>query len=312
VLCGSLNNALAVFSCASEIPGVNGILSDFGGAVKESSTYDIAILGVPYDGKSSYLRGPSQGPQAIRAASTVEAINAWTELGINLEDAVTIVDLGDVDVGGNFSDISLRVEEKVSEILKRDGLPIVLGGDHSISLPVVRGMAKKYSALDILHFDAHPDLYEELYGDRFSHACPFARILDEGLAENLVQVGIRASTGDHRQKAAVFGVRTIAMKDWQDDLKLAFSNPLYISFDVDVLDPAFAPGVSHHEPGGLSTRQVINLLHALEADIVGMDLVEVNPTRDVLGITAAAAVKIVMEAAAKMTLKIQTKQKEEK
>ncbi len=287
-------------------------MSDFGGAVKETNTYDIAVLGVPYDGKSSYLWGASKGPQAIRAASTGEAINAWTELGINLEDAVTIVDLGDVDVAGNFSDISVRIEEKVREILERNGLPIVLGGDHSISLPVVRAMAKKYSTLDILHFDAHPDLYEELYGDRFSHACPFARILDEGLAENLVQVGIRASTEAHRQKAAAFGVRTIPMKDWQDDLTLAFSNPLYISFDVDVLDPAFAPGVSHHEPGGLSTRQVINSLHALEADIVGMDVVEVNPAQDISGITAAAAVKIIMEAAAKMTLTIQAKQKETK
>jgi arginase len=287
-------------------------MSDFGGAVKETHTYDIAILGVPYDGKSSYLKGPSQGPQAIRAAATGEAINAWTELGIDLEDAVTIVDLGDVDVSGNFTDISLRVEGKVSEILERDGVPIVLGGDHSISLPVVRAMANKFSALDILHFDAHPDLYEELYGDRFSHACPFARILEEGLTANLVQVGIRAGTGSHRQKAADFGVRMIAMKDWRDDLKLSFSNHLYISFDVDVLDPAFAPGVSHHEPGGLSTRQVINLLHALEADIVGMDVVEVNPTRDVSGITAAAAAKIIMEAAAKMTQKIQAKHKEEK
>jgi arginase len=287
-------------------------MSDFGGAVKENNAFDIAILGVPYDGKSSYLKGPSKGPQAIRAASTGEAINAWTELGINLADAVTIVDLGDVDVAGNFSEISARIEEGVWEILEKNGRPIVLGGDHSISLPTVRAMAKRYSTLDILHFDAHPDLYEDLYGDRFSHACPFARILDEGLVENLVQVGIRASTGDHRQKAATFGVRTITMKDWQDDLTLAFSNPLYISFDADVLDPAFAPGVSHHEPGGLSTRQVINLLHALEGDIVGMDLVEVNPARDISGITAAAAVKIIMEAAAKMTLTIQAKQKEAK
>jgi arginase family enzyme len=171
-------------------------------------------------------------------------------------------------------------------------------------------MAKTYSDLDILHFDAHPDLYEELYGDRFSHACPFARILDERLVQNLVQVGIRASTGAHRQKASAFDVRTITMSEWQDDLALVFSNPLYISFDADVLDPAFAPGVSHHEPGGLSTRQVINLLHRLEADIVGMDVVEVNPARDISGITSAAAVKIIMEAAAGMTLSIQSQQKE--
>jgi arginase len=287
-------------------------MSDFGGAVKESDSYDIAILGVPYDGKSSYLKGSSKGPQAIRAASTSKAINAWTELGINLEDAVTLVDLGDVDVAGDFTEIFTRVEERVWEILERDVIPVVLGGDHSISLPVVRAMARKHPILDILHFDAHPDLYEKLHGDRFSHACPFARILDEGLAENLVQVGIRASTGPHREKAAAFDVRTITMKDWQDDLKLVFSNPLYISFDADVLDPAFAPGVSHHEPGGLSTRQVINLLHGMEADIVGMDVVEVNPDKDISGITAAAAVKIITEAAAKMTLTIQTKQKEAK
>ncbi len=287
-------------------------MSDFGGAVKDISTYDIAILGVPYDGKSSYLKGPSGAPRAIRAASTVKAINAWTELGINLEEDVTIVDLGDVEGAGDFSDISLRVETGVEEILKKEGRPIVLGGDHSITLPAVRAMAKTYSDLDILHFDAHPDLYEELYGDPFSHACPFARILDEGLTKNLVQVGIRARTGAHRQKATAFDVRTITMSEWRDDLALAFSNPLYISFDVDALDPAFAPGVSHHEPGGLSTRQVINLIHSLEADIVGMDVVEVNPDRDISGITAAAAVKIIMEAAAKMTLTIQAKKKEAK
>jgi len=286
-------------------------MSDFGGAVKETDTYDIAILGIPYDGKSSYLSGPAEGPHAIREASTGKAINAWTELGINLEDAVTLVDLGDVGVTGSFSEISRRVEKRIREILKKGARPIVLGGDHSVSLPVVRAMGKQYPSLDILHFDAHPDLYEELYGDRFSHACPFARILDEGLAENLVQVGIRASTGEHRHKAAAFGVRTVAMKDWRDDLALVFSNPLYISFDADALDPAFAPGVSHHEPGGLSTRQVINLLHRLKADIVGMDVVEVNPRRDVFGITASAAVKIIMEAAAKMAITMQDKRKEE-
>jgi agmatinase len=285
-------------------------MCDFGGAVKESNTYDIAILGVPYDGKSSYLRGSSEGPHAIRKASTGKAINAWTELGINLEEDVTIVDLGDVDVTEDFLGTSVRVETRVEEILKMGGRPIVLGGDHSITLPVVRAMVKIHSTLDILHFDAHPDLYEELYGDPFSHACPIARILEEGLAKNLVQVGIRASTGAQRQKAAAFDVRTISMMDWQDDQALNFSNPLYISFDVDALDPAFAPGVSHHEPGGLSTRQVINLLQSLEADIVGMDVVEVNPSRDISEITAAAAVKIIMEAAAKMTLSIQGKKKE--
>lgn len=285
-------------------------MSDFGGAIKQSDGYDIAILGIPFDGKSSYLKGPARGPQAIRAASTGEAINPWTELGINLAEDTRLADLGDVEVSRDVSEVFRRIEKRVEEILERDGIPIVLGGDHSISVPVVRAMARKYPDLDILHFDAHPDLYDELYGDPYSHACPFARILDEGLVKNLVQVGIRASTGEHRQKAAVHGVRMITMNDWRDDLRLVFANPLYISFDVDVLDPAFAPGVSHHEPGGLSTRQVINVLHNLEADIVGLDVVEVNPSRDVSGITAAAAAKIVMEVAAKMVETIRPKKKE--
>ncbi|MEE9389929.1 MAG: arginase family protein, partial [Candidatus Aminicenantaceae bacterium] len=185
----------------------------------------------------------------------------------------------------------------IFEILEREAVPIVLGGDHSISLPVVRAFSRKFRPLDILHFDAHPDLYEELYGDRYSHACPFARIMEEGLAQNLVQVGVRTATGEQRAKASKYGVRIIEMKDFKENLTLDFSNPLYISFDMDALDPAYAPGVSHHESGGLSTRQAINVIHALNARIVGLDVVEVNPERDITGITTAAAVKIIKEVA---------------
>ncbi|MDH5466867.1 MAG: agmatinase [Candidatus Aminicenantes bacterium] len=277
-------------------------MTDFGGAIKASQEYDVALLGIPFDEKSCYLRGAAKGPLAVRAASTSKAINPWTELGVNLEEETVLADLGDVDVSGNYEQVFSRVEKKVSEILDRNAVPVVLGGDHSISYPVVKAFARKYKPLDILHFDSHPDLYDELYGDRFSHACPFARIMEEGLAQNLVQVGIRAATGEHREKAARYGIRMVEMKDIGEALSLKFSNPLYISFDMDALDPAFAPGVSHHEPGGLSTRQAIDILHSLAADIVGMDVVEVNPERDVSGITAAAAVKIIMEVVGKIVL----------
>lgn len=277
-------------------------MTDFGGAVKKSQEYNVALLGVPFDEKSCYLRGAAKGPQAVRAASTSKAINPWTELGVNLEEETVLSDLGDVDVSGNYEEVFLRLEKKVSEILSKNAVPVVMGGDHSISYPVVRAFAGKYKPLDILHFDSHPDLYEELYGDRFSHACPFARIMEEGLARNLVQVGIRAATGEHREKAVRYGIRMIEMKDIGEALSLKFSHPLYISFDMDALDPAFAPGVSHHEPGGLSTRQAIDILHSLAANIVGMDVVEVNPERDVSGITAAAAVKIIMEVVGKIAL----------
>ncbi len=277
-------------------------MTDFGGAVKTSQEYEVALLGIPFDDKSCYLRGAAQGPQAVRAASTSKAINAWTELGVNLEEETVLADLGDVDASGNYEEVFSRLEKKVSEILSKNAVPVILGGDHSISYPVVKAFARKYKPLDILHFDSHPDLYEELYGDRFSHACPFARIMEEGLAQNLVQVGIRAATREHREKAVRYGIRMIEMRDIGEALSLKFSNPLYISFDMDALDPAFAPGVSHHEPGGLSTRQAIDILHSLAAGIVGMDVVEVNPERDISGITAAAAVKIIMEVIGKIAL----------
>lgn len=277
-------------------------MTDFGGAIKKSQEYDIAIIGIPFDEKSCYLKGASKGPQAIRAASTGRAINPWTELSVNLEKDGVLVDLGDMDVSGDFLDVFSQIEKNVLDILEKEAVPVVLGGDHSISYPVVKAFSRKYKALDILHFDAHPDLYEELYGDRFSHACPFARIMEEGLGQNLVQVGIRAATGQQREKALKHGVRMIEMKDIRENLSLEFSNPLYVSFDMDALDPAFAPGVSHHEAGGLSTRQVLNIIHVLNADIVGLDVVEVNPERDVSGITAAAAVKIIKEVMGKIII----------
>jgi len=278
-------------------------MTDFGGAVKQSQEFEFAIIGVPFDDKSCYLKGAAKGPSAIRAASTGKAINPWTELGVNLEEETTLVDLGDMDVAGEASEIFARIEKKIFEILKKEAVPIILGGDHSISYPAAKAFSRKFKSFDILHFDAHPDLYEELYGDRYSHACPFARIVEDGLVQNLVQVGIRAATGQQRSKAVEHGVRTIWMKDLKEIPSLEFSNPLYISFDLDALDPAFAPGVSHHEAGGLSTRQVISMIHALKAKIVGLDVVELNPERDQTGITAAAAVKIIKEVAGTIIFK---------
>ncbi|MFP4081447.1 MAG: agmatinase [Candidatus Aminicenantes bacterium] len=286
-------------------------MSAFGGAIKESQKYDIALMGIPFDGKSCYLKGAAKGPEAIRAASKGEATNSWTELGVNLEREVVMVDLGDVEVRGDFLTLSSVIEERISAILKKKAVPFVLGGDHSISYPIVKTFSKKFRALDILHFDAHPDLYEQLHGDRFSHACPFARIVEEGIANRLVQVGIRAATTQQRDKASRYGVEMIEMRDVCKLPPLAFSNPLYISFDMDALDPAFAPGVSHHEAGGLTTRQVLDMMHSLEAEIVGMDVVELNPDRDPSGITAAAAVKIIKEAAGQIVIVRKTRQKEE-
>jgi agmatinase len=278
-------------------------MTDFGGAIKDSRNFRLAILGVPFDEKSCFLRGAAGGPAAIRAASTGKALNPYTELGFNLEDDTVMVDLGDVDTSGDVDKTFSRIETAVLGIVKKRARPIVLGGDHSITYPIVKALARARKSLAILHFDAHPDLYEDLYGDRYSHACPFARIMEGGLAQELVQVGVRAATSDQRERARRYGVRMVEMKDFRDGLSLSFRRPLYISFDLDALDPAFAPGVSHHEPGGLSTRQALDVLHSLKAEIIGLDVVELNPTRDPSGITAAAAVKIIKETAGLMAKK---------
>jgi agmatinase len=172
-----------------------------------------------------------------------------------------------------------------------------LGGDHAITYPILRAYAKQYHELNVLHFDAHPDLYAEFEGNRYSHACPFARVMEEGLTTRLVQVGIRTMNPHQQAQAERFGVEVIDMRAWQPSLDLTFQGPVYVSLDMDVLDPAFAPGVSHHEPGGLSTRDVIGLIQGLRVPLVGADIVEVNPKRDPIGTTAMAAAKLLKEIA---------------
>jgi arginase len=182
-----------------------------------------------------------------------------------------------------------------------DGLsPISLGGDHSITYPIVRAFARKYKDLSILHFDAHPDLYDNYQGNRFSHASPFARIMEQKIAKRLVQVGIRTTTAHQREQVRKFSVETIEMRSLIGNVQLEFDSPVYISFDVDALDPAFAPGVSHREPGGLSTRQAIDLIQRLKGKVVGADIVEFNPRMDPLHVTGTVCAKILKEMAAKM------------
>ena len=192
------------------------------------------------------------------------------------------------------------IEGAVGKLLDMDLRVLSLGGDHAVTFPILRAFARKYPRLSILHFDAHPDLYDEFEGNRFSHACPFARIMEEELAQRLVQVGIRTMTAHQRAQVARFGVESIEMKDFRDDLALEFDGPVYVTFDMDGLDPAFAPGVSHWEPGGLSTRQALDVIARVKAPIVGADVVEFNPKVDSSGLTAMVCAKLVKELAGKM------------
>ena len=152
----------------------------------------------------------------------------------------------------------------------------------------------------MLHIDAHPDLYDDFEGDRLSHACPFARIMEEGLARRIVQVGIRAMTGHQREQADRFGVEVIDMRAWYAGARPTIEDPVYISLDLDGIDPAFAPGVSHREPGGLTVREVLDLVQRTKGALLGADVVELNPRRDPEGLTATVAAKLVKELAARV------------
>lgn len=252
------------------------------------------LLGISYDKASSFLRGPAEAPPAIRAALVSDSTNWWTESLRNLGDAGVLLDAGDLIPGETT--VREDIERTVDSLLEDDRVPILLGGDHSITYPAVRALRTR-GPFAILHFDAHPDLYPEFQGDRFSHACPFARIMEEGLTSELIQVGIRTMNGSQAEQAARYGVRVVSMEEWENGWRLESRLPVYLSVDLDVLDPAFAPGVSHPEPGGCSTRRLISTLQSLRNPLVGADLVELNPRNDPAGLTARVAAKIVKEIA---------------
>jgi arginase len=259
----------------------------------------VALIGFRFDENSSFLRGAAEAPPLVRAALRSDAANMWSESGLDLGGESVLFDAGDIEPSA-CEEMNSRIECSISALLDRDLKPISLGGDHSITVSIIRAFSRKYDRLNILHFDAHPDLYDEFQGKRYSHACPFARIMEKRLAQRLVQVGVRTMNGHQREQAARFGVEVIEMKDWRDDLVFEFDAPVYISFDMDGLDPAFAPGVSHREPGGLSTRQAIGIIQAIKGLVVGADIVEFNPRMDPLNITATVCAKLLKEIAAKM------------
>ncbi len=262
-----------------------------------------ALLGIPLDGNSSFLRGPAGAPAKIREALRSDASNQWTEGGVDLGAAGAFDDAGDlnlVDTPEKVGEDFAAIERAVRELLEKGKRPLSLGGDHSITYPILKSFAKRYPGLTLVHFDAHPDLYHEFEGSRVSHACPFARIMEEKLAARLVQIGIRTMNGHQREQAGKFGVEVVEMRKLPAYDRLKIHGPVYISFDMDVLDPAFAPGISHREPGGMSTREAIAHLHAIEGEIVGADVVEYNPAQDVSGMTATVAAKIVKEILGRM------------
>ena len=253
----------------------------------------VVVAGIPFDENSSFLQGPALAPAKIREAFHSDSANYFTESGRDLKSDSLWSDSGDLDVRGK--DGFSKIEPGIQHLLEKHKKLFLLGGDHSITFPVIKAVHSIHKDLTILHIDAHSDLYDDFEGNPHSHASPFARILENGLAKRLVQIGIRTLNTHQREQAKRFGVEIIEMKYWRDDHKFSFDGPVYISLDMDAIDPAYAPGVSHYEPGGFTTRQVLHILQTLRANVVGADLVEFNPTRDHSGITAMLAGKLYKE-----------------
>ncbi len=262
-----------------------------------AGTPELRLIGAPTDRHSSFLRGAALAPPLIRAALWSDHGNMSAETGVELGVDVRLGDAGDLPLTEADGDDAL-IAAAVAEAAAEGAVPVVMGGDHSVTVPVLEALAAAHGSIDILHFDAHPDLYDDFDGDPRSHASPFARIRERGLARRLVQVGIRTLNRHCREQAERFGVEIVEMRRFTPDSVPKLEGPLYLSLDLDAFDPAFAPGVSHHEPGGLSVRDVLAVLDRVRAPVVGADIVEYNPARDLNGVTAVLAAKLVREVAA--------------
>lgn len=253
----------------------------------------ISVLGIPFDNNSSFMRGPALAPTAIREAFHSDSANYFTEFGTDLKNHSGWKDVGDIEFGkGEPHDTIVR---SVTKHLSAVSSMFLFGGDHSVTYPVIKGFSSKYKDLTIVHVDAHPDLYQDFEGNPHSHASPFARIMEQGLCKRLIQVGVRTFNTHNREQVKKYGVEVIEMKDWNDSVNINVDGPAYLSFDLDAIDPGFAPGLSHHEPGGFTTRQAISIIQKLEPKFVGADIVELNPNRDINGVTAMLAAKLFKE-----------------
>jgi len=264
---------------------------------------DAVVYGIPFDTATSYRTGARFGPEAIRSASAL--LRPYNPaLGVDVVEALSIVDWGDVPVSpGDTERTYGQVEEALSPVVEAGALPLALGGDHSVTLPELRVLARRHGPLALVQLDAHGDTWDEYFGQRFFHGTTFRRAHEEGLidAAASVQAGLRGSVygAEDLESARELGFAVLSC----DELRELGPNrygelvrnrsgerPVFLSFDVDVLDPAFAPGTGTPEVGGLSTAEALAFLRALRGiALAGADVVEVSPPYDGPGQPTALA-----------------------
>ena len=266
---------------------------------RDLSEADIVVTGVPFDMETSNRPGARFGPRAIRAASVGLAELDGYPFGFDPFETLRVADYGDCFLDfGHVQEMPARIEAHADEIVATDTMMISLGGDHFVTYPILKAHHKKYGKLSLIHFDAHSDTWED-DGTRVDHGSMFLRALRDGIIdpETSVQIGIRTHNDD-THGFTVLGAPWVHREGIPAVIdvvrEVVGSNKAYLTFDIDCLDPAFAPGTGTPVVGGLSTAQALEAIRSLgEFDIVGADVVEVSPSYDVSEITALAAASIV-------------------
>jgi agmatinase len=278
--------------------------------VTELASIDAAAVGVPFDTATSFRPGARFGPEGIRSASVL--LRPYhPSLGIDILEALAVVDYGDLPVApGDTEGTYRRIEAGLAPLVDAGVFPLVLGGDHSITLAELRALARRHGPMALVHLDSHTDTWEEYFDQRYFHGTTFKRAVEEGLIEPgaSVQAGMRGSlfsSGD-LDEARSFGFTVIPSEDLRSLGPEGYARtvrervgdrPVFFSFDIDFLDPAFAPGTGTPEVAGFSTAEALALLRALRGiRLVGCDIVEVAPPYDGPGQpTALAAANIALD-----------------
>ena len=277
--------------------------------VDSAEGLDFAIAGAPFDTASSFRSGSRFGPNAIRNISAMMKPNNVI-MQVNIMDGLKGGDIGDFNVTPGYIHPTYQaIEEGVANILKENACPIVLGGDHSITLAELRAVAKKYGPVALVHFDSHSDLCDEVFGQKYNHGTPFRRALEENLidASHSIQGGMRGSLydPDEHKMAAELGMKLIPAHKVREMgletliktiLERVGDKPCFLTFDIDFVDPAYAPGTGTPEVGGFTSLEALDLVRKIkDLNFVGFDLVEVLPAYDHGEITAYLAANIVFE-----------------
>ncbi|MFX1517128.1 MAG: agmatinase [Promethearchaeota archaeon] len=290
--------------------------SFFEATVDDLDEANLIVLGIPWDASSSYRKSSATATKVIRQATSGELYNPYTENNVNIRDKWFIFDAGDVEISSNDAMTSRKeVLSTLSQMYnsKKNQRFLFLGGDHLITYFTFYALCEigyfQGTQSGIIYLDAHPDLYYQYKGNLYSHACVLRRILDQTKIDpkNVIQIGIRASTKEQRGYAFNSGIKTIYNSQFIEEkpdvianiIKEGFSEEvekIYLSIDLDILDPAYAPGLGNPEPGGLTTRELIRFIQTLpDMPIAAFDVVELSPTYDQANITAFAAAKIIKE-----------------